>query len=72
MAARCAARIRESLQIPVELVAGRIGQFEVVVGGRTVVSRKGGLIAKLTGRPWPEPEDVVGAVRAALPGNPRG
>jgi len=51
---------------PVEMVAGRLGQFEVQVGGRTVVSRKGGLIAKLTGRPWPEDEDVLSAVRDAL------
>ena len=45
---------------------GRIGQFEVQVDGRTVVSRKGGLIAKLTGRPWPSDEDVLCAVRDAL------
>lgn len=45
---------------------GRIGQFEVQVGGRTVVSRKGGLIAKLTGRPWPSDEDVLSAVRETL------
>jgi len=48
------------------MVAGRLGQFEVQVGGRTVVSRKGGLIAKLTGRPFPDDEDVLSAVRAAL------
>ena len=45
---------------------GHFGQFEVQVDGRTVVSRKGGLIAKLTGRPWPEDEDVLAAVRNAL------
>ena len=48
------------------MVDGRLGQFEVQVGGRTVVSRKGGLIAKLTGRPWPSDEDVLSAVRDAL------
>jgi len=42
-----------------------MGQFEIVVDGRTVVSRKGGLIAKLLGRPWPSDEDVVKAVREA-------
>ncbi len=52
--------------MPVELEAGRLGQFDVVVGGRTVVSRKGGLLAKLLGRPWPGDEDVVNAVRDAL------
>jgi hypothetical protein len=45
---------------------GRAGQFEIVVDGRTVVSRKGGLIAKLVGRPWPEPDDVLSAVRGAV------
>ena len=43
-----------------------MGQFEVRVGGRTVVSRKGGLIAKLTGKPWPPEDDVLDAVRTAL------
>ena len=53
--------------MPVELVDGRWGQFQVEVEGRTVLSRKGGLIAKLTGRPWPSDDDVVAAVREALP-----
>jgi len=47
-------------------VQGRRGQFDVLVGGRIVASRKGGLIAKLTKRPWPEPAQVVAAVREAL------
>ena len=51
--------------MPVELEEGRRGQFDVLVEGRTVVSRKGGLIAKFVRRPWPEHEDVVAAVRAA-------
>ena len=48
------------------MVHGHFGQFEVQVGGRTVVSRNGGLIAKLTGRPWPDDADVLSAVRDAL------
>jgi hypothetical protein len=52
--------------VPVELVHGRQGQFEVMVNGRTVASRKGGLIAKLVKRPFPRGEDVVVAVRDAL------
>lgn len=44
----------------------RRGQFEVRVDGRTVVERKGGLIAKLTRRPWPDEASVVDAVRSAL------
>ena len=34
----------------VELEKGRSGQFEILVNERSVVSRKGGLIAKITGR----------------------
>jgi len=34
----------------------------VLVDGRMVATRKGGLIAKLTNRPWPDPDDVVRAV----------
>jgi len=45
---------------------GRLGQFEIRVDDRTVVSRKGGLIAKLTGRPWPSDEEVLAAVRGAM------
>lgn len=65
-AASYAALIQERLGAPVEMVGGRLGQFEVQVRGRTVASRKGGLIAKLTGRPWPSDEDVLSAVRDAL------
>ena len=46
--------------------AGRRGQFEVTVDGRMVAERKGGLIAKLTRRPWPEASDVLESVRGAL------
>jgi hypothetical protein len=52
--------------VPVELEQGRLGQFDVLVDGRTVASRKGGLWAKLIRRPWPAPEDVVRKVREAL------
>lgn len=48
---------------------GRTGQFEILVDGRTVLARKGGLIAKLTGRPWPTDDDVLKAVRGATGGS---
>jgi len=35
------------------------------VNGEIVVSRKGGLMAKLLKRGWPTTEEVVAAVRAA-------
>ena len=57
--------IREKLGASVDLRKGRTGQFEIVVDGRTVISRKGGLLAKLIGRPWPTDDDVLAAVRDA-------
>jgi len=47
---------------------GRHGQFDILVDGELVVSRKGGLIAKFTGKPWPDRDEVVSVVRAALAG----
>jgi hypothetical protein len=54
------------LNVPVELRKGRLGQFDVVVNGRTVLYRKGGLVARIVNRPWPSEDDVVSAVSAAL------
>ena len=44
---------------------GRRGQFDISVDGEVVVSRKGGLFAKLTRRPWPDPDEVTAAVHRA-------
>ena len=57
--------LRDTLGTTVELQKGRRGQFEVVVEGRTVLARKGGLLAKLLGRPWPTDDDLLTAVRHA-------
>ncbi len=38
----------------------------MVLDGRVVAGRKGGLIAKLVRRPWPSADDVLADVRAAL------
>ena len=43
---------------------GKRGQFDVVVDGQTVISRKGGLLAMLFKKPWPEVGEVVAAVKA--------
>ena len=45
---------------------GTPGQFDVLVDGEPAVSRKGGLWAMLTRKPWPSHEEVVLAVQAAL------
>ena len=52
--------------MPVTLMQGRFGQFDVLVDGRVVVTRKGGLVAKLVRRPFPGDEEVVSAVSTAL------
>lgn len=49
---------------------GHHGQFDILVDGRMVISRKGGLIAKFTGKPWPDHDEVVSSVRAALARQP--
>lgn|GEM_PF-4960192 len=64
-AASFAALIQDAVGTHVNLEKGRQGQFEILVGGQTVISRKGGLVAKLVGRPWPSDQDVLAAVRAA-------
>lgn len=58
--------IKKTLGAPVEMQKGRSGQFEIVVDGRPVVSRRGGLLAKILGRPWPGDEEVLTAVRKAI------
>ena len=60
--------IRDNVGVPVEMEKGHHGQFDILVDDRLVVSRKGGLIAKFTGKPWPDHDDVVASVRAALDG----
>jgi len=45
---------------------GSRGQFDVLVDGKTVVSRKGGLMALLFRKPWPEKEDVIGAIKTQV------
>jgi len=60
-----ATAISNSLGLDVELKLGSRGQFDVAVDGKTVVSRKGGLIALLSRKPWPSESAVVAAIQAA-------
>ena len=46
-----------------ELEKGRPGQFEILADGQVVASRKGGLLALLLRRPFPEPEQVLESLR---------
>ena len=47
-------------------VAQRMGRFDVLVDGRTVLSRK--LMQRILGRPWPDADQVVQVVRQARAG----
>lgn len=58
--------IQAETGIQCELETGKRGMFSVVVDGECLVSRKGGIIAKLTGKPWPEIDDVVAIVKSHL------
>jgi hypothetical protein len=53
------------LGVEADITTGRRGQFDILVNGKTVVSRKGGLLAMIFRKPWPEINDVVRAVEAA-------
>lgn len=56
--------IKDELGLQVNLEKGKWGQFEIVVNNQTVLSRRGGLIAKLMNRPWPDNEEVLAAIRS--------
>jgi hypothetical protein len=58
--------IDDRVGLPVELEKGRQGQFDVIVNGRLVASRKGGLLAKILNRLWPDGDDVIAAVRDTM------
>lgn len=48
------------------LEVGTGGQFDVVADGETIASRGGGVISRLFGAGWPDPEDVVAALEQRL------
>ncbi len=47
------------------LKPGASGQFDVVADGKTVASREGNFLTRLVGGGWPDPDDVVRALRSA-------
>lgn len=49
-----------------ELEEGYLTQFDVVVGEDVVATRGGSLLKRLLGGGWPDPDEVVAAVRARL------
>jgi hypothetical protein len=57
-----AAAIKEHFNEDVEIETGCKGQFDVLVSEKTVVSRKGGLLALLFRKPWPTNEEVITAI----------
>jgi hypothetical protein len=65
-----AAAIRKELDVEPVIESGSRGQFDVFVNEKLAISRKGGLVALLTRRPWPSVQDVVDAILDAK--EPRG
>ena len=43
---------------------GKLGQFDVIVDGQVVASRGGGMLTKLLGGGFPDPDDVVAKIGA--------
>ena len=41
------------------MMPGRSGQYEIVVDGETIASRKGGFVKRLLGGGWPDNEDIL-------------
>lgn len=45
---------------------GKLGQFDVVVDGKTIASRGGNLLTRALGGGWPDPEAVIAKIEALL------
>lgn len=50
---------------------GKLGQFDVLVDGEVVASRGGGMLKRVLGGGWPDPEQVVAAIEARLRSRPQ-
>ncbi len=59
-----AAAIRDRYTTDPIIQTGSRGQFDVLVNDQLVVSRKGGLLALLTRKPWPSHEAVLEAMES--------
>jgi len=51
----------------VTLEVGELGQFELFLDGEHVAGRNQGFLTRLLGGGWPDPDDVVEALRERLP-----
>lgn len=55
--------MKKELGVDAAIELGSTGQFDVVVEGQTVASKKQGLLARRPGD-WPEEDQVIEALRA--------
>ncbi|MDB4670505.1 MAG: hypothetical protein P8M80_08330 [Pirellulaceae bacterium] len=60
-----AAAIQEEFGEKPVVETGSRGQFDVLVRGKLAISRKGGLFALITRKPWPTVEEVIQAILTA-------
>jgi hypothetical protein len=56
--------VKAETGIESELTVGSRGQFDVLLDGAVIASRASGFVTRLLGGGWPEPKQVVDAVRA--------
>ena len=50
----------------VRLQPGKLGQFDVVVDGEVIASRGGGVLQRVLGGGWPDPQDVIARIETIL------
>lgn len=53
------ALIKQRLDIEPVLVAGKVGQFEVIADGKTIAKRRGNWLTRSLGAGYPDPGEVV-------------
>jgi len=56
--------VKAETGIESELTVGSRGQFDVLLDGALIASRASGFVTRLLGGGWPQPAQVVDAVRA--------
>lgn len=57
------ALIKERLSIQSTMVAGSIGQFDIVVDGKTILQRGGNFFTRMFGAGYPDFEEVIDALK---------
>ena len=62
-ATRLVALIQERLGLQAAMTPGKIGQYDVLLDGEVIASRERGLLKRLLGGGWPDPEAIVDEIQ---------